>query len=183
MNKRNETMLTLDLMRKSMLRQVADLWDCHVEDTLNTVNTCEEGKVKVGFGVLLDFSDCKPAIEVRFALAKEATKDSRREEFDDPSQLQLLDPSTDTAADEYAAKFIGDHCRTLKVAKREQVGPESTAVSDHGDADDPSTAQPGPAFPRDAEASDGMSAESVTPKRGRKKKSVSAVDGEGVAND
>ena len=83
MPKQNSSDVRLDLMRTKLIADVDDLWGSHIEQALEILEASESKKVKLTFGVSLDFSESKAIQEIELAFSQ-VFKDKRTSSFEDP---------------------------------------------------------------------------------------------------
>ena len=78
----------LSEMRAEFLLQAEELWDAHQEEFMGVLEESEARKVKLSYGVMLDFSESKASLETTMGFSQ-VVKDKRQKFFDDPNQLGL----------------------------------------------------------------------------------------------
>jgi hypothetical protein len=75
-------------MKAEFIRECAELWDEHQEKFLSYLDDSDDRKIKLAFGVTLDFSDDPSSLETVISYAVRQ-KDKRSADFDGPEQLQV----------------------------------------------------------------------------------------------
>lgn len=75
-------------MRERFLEACGDLWDVNQDRFMALLNSSEQRAVKLTFGVAIDMSESKAAMDVEIGYGQRY-KDKRVCSFDDPDQTQI----------------------------------------------------------------------------------------------
>lgn len=84
------TAKVLKEMKDVFLEQVGDLWQKNMKDAVAIIEESETPKIRVNFGVTLDFSESTAQMKTSIQFTKSFT-DERVKDFEDPDQMPLPD--------------------------------------------------------------------------------------------
>ena len=96
--KTNSINIHVPTVKDLFIQQVHELWDTHEHEFTGVAKECEAQRVKVSFGVDLDYSGAKTLVETQISFSQ-VTKDKRSAALEDPAQMRLIDDKPGEEAD------------------------------------------------------------------------------------